>query len=44
MKLKLTKTKIKELSNNKKLTKEQTHAIGGGNTIGQSGEVKCQYY
>ncbi|MDK1288572.1 hypothetical protein [Pseudoalteromonas umbrosa] len=36
MKLKLTKKKVKELSNNKDLSKKQTHQIAGGTTIGET--------
>ncbi|KZN65588.1 hypothetical protein [Pseudoalteromonas luteoviolacea] len=44
MKLKLTKSKIKELLNNKNLSKEQTHVIAGGSgTIGETNlETPCR--
>ncbi|ESP91709.1 MULTISPECIES: hypothetical protein [Pseudoalteromonas] len=46
MKLKLTKNKIKELSNNKNLSKEQTHAVAGASgTIGETNlETPCRRY
>ncbi|MCF6442422.1 hypothetical protein L1077_23625 [Pseudoalteromonas luteoviolacea] len=44
MTLKLTKSKIKELSNNKSLSKEQTHAVAGASgTIGETHpETPCR--